>query len=112
MLSVTVSDPDQDFTDVFFYGGTEGNFVLIGSALGVPSGQAATVFWTGLKGDATYAWYAVTDDGEQSSQSPTWMSATGESATPVAVPRLFGISLLVGIAVLMGIGFRSVRDTK
>lgn len=112
ILSATISDADHDFSDVFFYGGANGSFELLGSALGVPSGQTATLFWTGLVLDSTYAWYVVTDDGEQSSQSPTWIFATGEPVSPVAVPGAGFLALVSGLVLLSGFGLMRIRRTR
>ncbi|MGC9554461.1 MAG: S8 family serine peptidase, partial [Thermoplasmatota archaeon] len=73
-LSVYVSDPDGDSLAVSFYNAADNS--LIGTDTGVPSGSTASVTWSGLAYSTTYTWYAVADDGLNSTQSATWQFTT------------------------------------
>jgi hypothetical protein len=75
-LSVDVSDPDGDSMDVAFY---DEFGVLIGTDTGVSSGTRASAEWSGLSYDTTYGWYAVADDGKDTTQSATTWHFTTES---------------------------------
>jgi serine protease len=74
-LSVDVTDPDGDAMDVSFYNeyGT-----IIGTDAGVISGGTASVVWSELSYSTTYGWYAVADDGTNSTTSSTWYFTTME----------------------------------
>ncbi|QKQ98822.1 hypothetical protein GKQ38_04845 [Candidatus Nanohaloarchaea archaeon] len=72
-LSVDVSDPDGDSMDVRFY---DGNGDLIGTDTSVGSGYTASVTWSGLSTGTTYDWYAVADDGPETTSSSTWSFTT------------------------------------
>ncbi|MFO8110475.1 MAG: PKD domain-containing protein, partial [Thermoplasmata archaeon] len=85
-LSVTVSDPDGDATDVMFYDASDDSEIDV--ATGVASGSTASVTWSGLSLDAVYEWYAVADDGHDTTQSDTWSFTTMavvDDESPVAV---------------------------
>ena len=83
ILSVHVSDLNGDSLDVHFYDSS--GPALIGTDFGVPSGTNATVTWNGRSELTTYNWYAVADDGEYTTQSPTW-SFTTTDVTPPGSP--------------------------
>ena len=73
-LTVSVTDPDGDTMTVRFYDASDDS--LIGTASGVSSGTTASVVWSGLSFDTTYEWYAVADDGHDTTQSATWSFTT------------------------------------
>ena len=73
-LSVDVSDPDGDLLEVRFYNASDSG--LIGTDYNVPSGGTASVQWLALSYETTYQWYAVANDGEYDSASPTWIFTT------------------------------------
>jgi len=74
VLSVYVSDPDGDTMNVTFY---DGSGIIIGIDDGVLSGTQASIQWLGLSYNTEYRWYAVADDGEDTSTSGTWSFTTG-----------------------------------
>ncbi|MCK4266902.1 MAG: hypothetical protein KAX31_06445, partial [Thermoplasmata archaeon] len=82
-LSARVADPNGDVMDVSFYDAS--GPTLIGTDTNVASGTFASVNWNGLSADTTYDWYVVADDGEFTTQSPTW-SFTTIDTTPPAPP--------------------------
>ncbi|MFC1582829.1 DNRLRE domain-containing protein, partial [Planctomycetota bacterium] len=73
-LSVVVTDPDSDSMNVSFYDAS--GPALIGTHSGVASGGTATVSWNGLSGSTVYTWYAVADDGSDTTPSATWSFTT------------------------------------
>jgi len=75
-LSCSVTDIDQQSMSVSFYDASDDS--KIGTDNDVPSGERATVQWSGLSGSTTYSWYAVADDGENTTQSDTWEFTTKE----------------------------------
>ncbi len=75
-LSVDVFDPDGDTMDVSFYDASDDS--LIGTDTGVLSGGTASVSWLGLSEDITYQWYAIANDGQDTTQSATWSFTVGE----------------------------------
>ncbi len=79
-LFVDVSDPNGDLLDVSFYDAS--GPTLIGTDNNVPSGGTASINWNGLSADTTYNWYAVADDGEFTTQSPTWQFTTMDTTPP------------------------------
>jgi len=76
-LIVDISDPDSDTMDVTFYNASDDS--VIGTDLGRASGGTATTTWSGLSYSTVYSWYAIADDGTDTTQSSTW-SFTTESA--------------------------------
>jgi len=87
-LSVDVTDPDGDPMDVAFYDAS--GPTLIGTQNGVASGGTASVTWSGLSESTTYQWYAVANDGEFDTASPTW-SFTTIDTTPPAQPTILTV---------------------
>ncbi|MFO7992231.1 MAG: hypothetical protein R6U61_08090 [Thermoplasmata archaeon] len=75
-LSVFVSDPDGDDMNVSFHDASDDSY--IGNVTGVTNASRVEVFWSGLIINKTYQWYAVADDGENSTQSVNWNFTTGE----------------------------------
>ncbi len=73
-LSVDVSDPDGDKMDVSFYNASDDS--LIGTENNVQSGNKASVGWSNLAYDYDYSWYAVADDGTDTTRSNTWIFHT------------------------------------
>ncbi len=79
-ISCKVADPNGDVLDVHFYDAS--GPTLIGTDSGVASGAFASVNWNGLSADTTYNWYAVADDGEFTTNSPTWSFTTMDTTPP------------------------------
>ena len=73
-LSVLVIDSDGESLDVYFYNASDGS--LIGSDLGVANTTRGSTVWAGLTYSMVYSWYAVADDGEDTTQSATWSFTT------------------------------------
>jgi outer membrane protein assembly factor BamB len=65
-LSVDVSDPDGDTMDVTFYDASDDS--VISTDFNVASGSTASVTWSGLERGFDYTWYAVADDGTDSTK--------------------------------------------
>jgi hypothetical protein len=88
-LSVMVTDPNTDTMTVSFYDASDQS--LIGMDSDVESGERAYIIWNGLSGGTTYSWYAIADDGEDSTQSSTWMFTTvGGVNQPPVKPTIIG----------------------
>jgi 2',3'-cyclic-nucleotide 2'-phosphodiesterase (5'-nucleotidase family) len=104
-LSVTVSDPEATSVDVHFYDSSDN---LIGSDIGVASGQTASTAWIGLSENTQYGWYVVIDDGLGTTQSPTWAFTTRDGA-PVSVPAVNVTGLCTITAVLICFGAVALR---
>jgi hypothetical protein len=69
--------------DVSFYDASDDS--LIGTDYNVASGERAYIIWNGRNPSTTYNWYAVADDGEDTTQSPTWsFTTTGGNQPPYA----------------------------
>jgi len=82
-LSVKVTDPNSDTMNVRFYDDSDNS--LIGTDNNVESGERAYIIWNNLESSTTYNWYAVADDGEDSTQSSTWsFTTTGANQPPDA----------------------------
>jgi hypothetical protein len=73
-LSVDVHDDNGDAMDVTFYNASSDT--EIGTVTDVPSDGTASIAWTALAFNTTYAWYAVADDGTSTNQSATWQFTT------------------------------------
>ena len=73
-LSVYVSDPDGDIMDIRFYNAADNSLIRTDGS--VPSGETASVNWTGLSDFTTYSWYAIADDGLATATSATWTFTT------------------------------------
>jgi hypothetical protein len=110
-LSVTVSDPDFDAVDVYFYGVTDSGVQLLGTVKGVASGQKATVFWVGLEEGKKYQWYTVVSDGTATTQSPTRSFSTVGYEEPVAneAPALSPWVFSLLLVILAGLGVHAAR---
>jgi len=79
-LKVTVNDSDGDTMDIAFYNANGDN--LIGTLVtNVSSGEMVSKPWSGLSSSTTYHWYAIADDGEFTTQSPTWSFTTKSSGS-------------------------------
>jgi photosystem II stability/assembly factor-like uncharacterized protein len=83
-LSVKVTDPNSDTMTVRFYDASDNS--LIGTDANVVSGQRAYIIWNGLGSSTIYSWYAVADDGEDTTQSQTWSFTTTGSNQPPNEP--------------------------
>jgi photosystem II stability/assembly factor-like uncharacterized protein len=80
-LSIKVTDPNSDTMTISFYNSSDDS--LIGSDNNVVSGQRAYIIWNSLDPSTTYSWYAVADDGEDTTQSSTWsFTTTGANLPP------------------------------
>ncbi|MEM4258124.1 MAG: PKD domain-containing protein [Candidatus Thermoplasmatota archaeon] len=73
-LSVTVSDPDGDLLDVYFYNAATNE--LIGLATYVVSGSTVSIVWPGRAPNTPYSWYAVASDSLLQNTSSTWSFTT------------------------------------
>ena len=113
-LSVTVSDPDFDVVDVYFYAVTDSGVELLGVVKGVASGQKATIFWLGLEEGKRYQWYTVVSDGTTTTQSPTWSFSTVGYEEPVAneAPALSPWAFSLLLVLLAGVGMHAARGGR
>ncbi len=73
-LSVDVSDADGDTMNVTFYDALDDS--IIDTANDIADGDTASVTWSSLSTNTTYEWYAVADDGTDSTASETWSFTT------------------------------------
>jgi len=74
-LSVDVSDPDGDSMDVTFYDASDDS--QIGSTqTSISDGGTASVTWNSLNDGTNYDWYAIADDGSETTQSSTFSFTT------------------------------------
>jgi hypothetical protein len=90
-LSVKVTDPNSDPLTVSFFDASDNS--LIGIDNNVESGDRAYIIWNGLESSTTYNWYAVADDGEDTTQSMIWSFSTiGEGNQPPSKPTITGSS--------------------
>lgn len=78
-LSVDVTDPDGGLLNVAFYDATDDS--LLGIDLDVISGNTASVDWFGRIEGATYQWYVIIGDGQETRQSST-MQFTASATNP------------------------------
>ncbi len=79
-LSVDVSDPNADSLTVTFYDASDDTVIDTATAA---SGTTASVTWSNLDTETTYQWYAIADDGMETSTSPTWQFTTrGPNTAP------------------------------
>jgi hypothetical protein len=76
---ISLTDASNQFSLAYDMGGSA-PFTLIGTAENVPSGEPASISWSGLSPDTAYEWYAVASDGRAQTSSDTWSFNTG---TPV-----------------------------
>ena len=91
---MSVSDPDADFMDVFFYDASDDS--LIGTDTGVSSGGIASITWFGLSGNRYYEWYAIANDSSYTNQSDTWSFTTINTA-PDAPTNPFPADVATGL---------------
>ncbi len=81
-LSVKVTDTDDPTINVWFYNASDDT--LIGSEMGVASGDRANADWYGLAPGNTYDWYVEASDGTvNTTTSPPWSFAKG-TVSPVS----------------------------
>ena len=66
-IGVSVSDPDNDLLNVFFYNASDHS--LIDSTLDVASGDFTSISWPDLNYNKTYSWYAIVNDTEFENRS-------------------------------------------
>jgi hypothetical protein len=57
-------------------------YTLIGTVNGVASGATASLAWNGLAASIEYEWYAVANDGVNSTPSSVWSFTTGVNSAP------------------------------
>lgn len=74
VLSVYVSDPDNNTMEICFYNAA--NNSLIAKVVNVENNTTVSVIWRGLKYEITYEWYAIVKDHEGSTQSDIWSFTT------------------------------------
>ncbi len=78
-ISVRVEHGEGIPMDVEFYDASDDS--LIGYDNDVSSGDRAAIMWGELDYGTTYEWYAVADDGEETSRSSKWSFTTKEAGT-------------------------------
>ena len=66
-IGVSVSDPDNDLLNVFFYNASDHS--LIDNTLDVASGDFTSISWPDLNYNKTYSWYAIVNDTEYKNRS-------------------------------------------
>ncbi len=74
VLSVVVSDPDNDLLNVSFYNASDNS--IIGVDNNVASGTLASVTWSDLDLNTTYSWYVIVNDSNDENLSETWLFKT------------------------------------
>ncbi|MFO7792184.1 MAG: S8 family serine peptidase [Candidatus Saliniplasma sp.] len=79
-LSVEVEHEEGDSMDVSFYDASDDS--LIHTDNNVESGARAYADWTDLNPATEYTWYAIADDGSETSTSNTWTFTTEEEGAP------------------------------
>ena len=79
-LGVTVTDPDNDSMDVFFYDASDDS--LIGTDNNVNSGDVASVQWKDLSYNTMYYWYAIANDSLYETKSDEWCFTTKSNSPP------------------------------
>ena len=77
-LTVRVTDPDGHKMDVSFYDAST-HAQIGGTQVNISSGSTASIVWSGLSAGTIYRWYAVADDGLNTTQSDTWSFTTKSS---------------------------------
>jgi len=80
VLSVNVSDPDDDPMDVSFYDASDDS--LIGTDNNVNSGGIASVQWKDLSYNTMYYWYAIANDSLYETKSDEWCFTTKSNSPP------------------------------
>jgi len=70
VLSVTVTDPDENSLHVSFFDASDDS--PIEPFTFIPSGSTASVTWNGLAYDTTYSWYVIVNDSKTQTVSQTW----------------------------------------
>ena len=70
VLSVTVTDPDENSLHVSFFDALDDS--PIEPFTFIPSGSTASVTWNGLAYDTTYSWYVIVNDSKTQTVSQTW----------------------------------------
>jgi hypothetical protein len=74
LLSVIVTDPDNDTMNVTFYNASDDS--IIGTAANISNGTRANVTWPNLAYNTTYSWYAVANDSVYETRSDIWNFTT------------------------------------
>ncbi len=77
LLSVFVTDPNEDTLDVTFYDADSN--VAVGTTEGVESGTRCSIGWSDLTENKEYRWRAVVSDGSSSRSSSVWSFYTSDS---------------------------------
>ncbi|MBN2121575.1 DUF2341 domain-containing protein [Candidatus Micrarchaeota archaeon] len=78
------TDTDSQFVLEYNMSGAAPDFVNIGNATGVANGSHATFAWEGLDANITYEWYAIVDDGRDTTQGEIWNFTTSSGVSIVA----------------------------
>lgn len=100
-LTVTVSDPEYDLVDVYFYDSQDN---LIQTVYNVATGQTASIVWKNLEEGSTYGWYVVVDDGVSTTKFPLSVFTTQGVPATTPVPAAGMVSILICLFILAVIG--------
>jgi len=82
-LQITVTDADTDTMSVRFY--EQGGSQIGSTQTNIPSGNAASVVWSGRSQSTTYYWYVIINDTYNEATSTVWHFTTytsGGGETP------------------------------
>jgi hypothetical protein len=93
VLSVVVSDPDDDSLNVSFYNASDDS--LIGVDNNVASGGTASVVWSDLGLNSTYYWYVVVNDSKEENTSNEWIFKTINIKLKIDISGGVGINALI-----------------
>lgn len=99
VLNVTVTDPDGDTMNVYFYNAE--NDKLLGSELNVASGESANYTWYNREFDTSYTWYAVADDGKNTNQSANYYFRTTGTEGSLMPINLFITLIVIDIVLIL-----------
>ena len=84
LLSVLVTDPDNDTMNVTFYNASDD--IKIDSVDNVSNGTRANVTWSNLDYNTTYSWYAIANDSVYETRSDIWNFTTMKENHPPYEP--------------------------
>jgi hypothetical protein len=71
-------------------------FTVLGTVLGVPSGEAASINWPALTTNTTYEWYATVSDGQNTTSSALSQFTTGTPTVIYQAPNVVGGQMMRG----------------
>jgi len=95
ILSVEVTDPDDDTMNISFYNASDDS--LIDIATNVTNGSTASVDWPDLSYNTTYHWYASASDGQAFNDSEIWHFTTeSKPNTPPIVDDILNQTITEG----------------